>query len=111
MEQQHHHLTTSEWNELASDPDFIALLSARRRFIVPSTIFFLLFYLALPLGVAFAPAFMNQRVLGPLTFAYAFGLTQFVMAWLLLAVYMREARKFDERAERLALRTQARLAR
>jgi uncharacterized membrane protein (DUF485 family) len=106
---EHHHLTASEWDELANDPDFIALLRARRRFIVPSTIFFLLFYLALPLGVAFAPAFMNQRVLGPLTFAYAFGLAQFLMAWVLLAVYMHEARKFDERAERLVQRTQARL--
>jgi uncharacterized membrane protein (DUF485 family) len=67
---EHHHLTASEWDELANDPDFIALLRARRRFIVPSTILFLLFYLALPLGVAFAPAFMNQRVLGPLTLAY-----------------------------------------
>ncbi|HEX8806063.1 MAG TPA: DUF485 domain-containing protein [Candidatus Aquilonibacter sp.] len=111
MEQQHRHLTASEWDELANNPDFIALLRARRRFIVPSTIFFLLFYLALPLGVAFAPAFMNQRVLGPLTFAYAFGLAQFLMAWLLLAIYMHKARKFDERAEQLALRTQARLAR
>jgi uncharacterized membrane protein (DUF485 family) len=108
---EHHHLTASEWDELANDPDFIALLRARRRFIVPSTIFFLLFYLALPLGVAFAPAFMNQRVLGPLTLAYAFGLAQFLMAWVLLAVYMREARKFDDRAERLVLRTQARLTR
>ncbi len=108
---QHHHLTASEWDELANDPDFIALLSARRRFIVPSTIFFLLFYLALPVGVGFAPALMNQPVFGRLTLAYAFGLAQFLMAWLLLAVYMREARKFDERAERLVLRTQARLAR
>ncbi|HTZ55951.1 MAG TPA: DUF485 domain-containing protein [Candidatus Acidoferrum sp.] len=108
---QHHHLTASEWDELADDPDFIALLRARRRFIVPSTIFFLLFYLALPLGVAFAPAFMNQRVFGPLTFAYAFGFAQFLMAWLVLALYMHEARKFDDRAEQLVLRTQARLAR
>ncbi len=111
MEQQHHHLTASEWDELANDPDFVALLRARRRFIVPSTIFFLLFYLALPLGVAFAPGLMNQRVIGALTLAYAFGLAQFLMAWVLLAVYMRKARKFDESAERLALRTQARLAR
>lgn len=108
---EHHHLTASEWDELANDPDFIALLRARRRFIVPSTIFFLLFYLALPLGVAFAPALMNQRVLGPLTLAYAFGFAQFLMAWVLLAIYMREARKFDDRAERLMLRTQARLTR
>lgn len=108
---QHHHLTASEWDELANDPDFIALMGARRRFIVPSTIFSLLFYLALPLGIAYAPAFMNQRVLGPLTLAYAFGMAQFLMAWVLLAVYMQKARGFDDRAEQLVLRTQARLTR
>jgi uncharacterized membrane protein (DUF485 family) len=108
---EHHHLTASEWDELANDPDFIALVRARRRFIVPSTIFFLLFYLALPIGVGFAPAFMNQHVFGPLTLAYAFGFAQFVMAWVLLALYMHAAHKFDDRAERLVLRTQARLTR
>ncbi len=108
---QHHHLTASEWDELANDPDFIALMGARRRFIVPATIFSLLFYLALPLGIVYAPAFMNQRVLGPLTLAYAFGIAQFLMAWVLLAVYMQKARGFDDRAEQLVLRTQARLTR
>jgi uncharacterized membrane protein (DUF485 family) len=108
---QHHHLTASEWDELAKDPDFIALLRARRRFIVPSTIFFLLFYLALPIGVGFAPALMNQHVFGPLTLAYAFGIAQFVMAWVLLGLYMHVAHKFDDRAERLVMRTQARLTR
>jgi len=108
---QHHHLTASEWDELANDPDFVALLRARRRFVVPSTIFFLLFYLALPILIGFAPAFMNQHIYGPLTLAYAFGLAQFVMAWLLLGIYMHAAKKFDDSAERLVLRTQARLAR
>ncbi len=109
---QHHHLTASEWDELANDPDFIALLRARRRFIVPSTIFFLALLSRVAASASrYAPAFMNQRVLGPLTLAYAFGIAQFLMAWVLLAVYMQKARGFDDRAEQLVLRTQARLTR
>jgi uncharacterized membrane protein (DUF485 family) len=107
---QHHHLTASEWDTLAKDPEFLALLRARRRFIVPSTIFFLLFYLALPVGIAFAPAFMNQPVAESLTIANLYGFAQFLMAWVLLAVYMRAARSFDDRAQALVDRLTAELA-
>jgi uncharacterized membrane protein (DUF485 family) len=106
---QQHRLTASEWDALANDPEFVALLRARRRFIIPSTIFFLLFYLALPIGVGFAPALMNRPVFGPLTVAYAFGFTQFLMAWVLLALYMREARAFDARAKALVARATSEL--
>ena len=107
---QHHHLTASEWDTLAKDPEFLALLRARRRFIVPSTIFFLLFYLALPVGIAFAPAFMNQPVFESLTIANLYGFAQFVMAWVLLAAYMHAARSFDDRAQALVDRLTAELA-
>ena len=108
---QHHHLTPSEWDALAADPEFQALLRARRAFILPSTILFVLFYLLLPIGIGVAPGFMSQRVIGTLTLAYAFGLAQFVMAWALLALYMRAARRFDERARALVTRTAAALSR
>jgi uncharacterized membrane protein (DUF485 family) len=108
---QQRYLNASEWDLLAKDPEFVALLRARRRFIVPSTIFFLLFYFALPIGVGFFPRVMSRPVLGPLTLAYAFALAQFAMAWLLLAVYMRKARTFDERAQALVARASAELER
>jgi uncharacterized membrane protein (DUF485 family) len=106
---EHRHLTPSDWDALANDPDFLALLRARRRFIVPAVAFFLAFYLALPVGVIFAPAWMNRPVLGPMTFAFAFGLCQFAMAWVLLAFYMVEAKKFDARAQELVVRAAAAL--
>lgn len=99
---QLHHLTAREWDELAADAQFQALLSARRRFTIPATIFAFAFFLALPLSIGFAPGYMSQPVFGVLTRAFAFGLLQFVMAWVLLAVYMREARKFDEAAASIA---------
>jgi uncharacterized membrane protein (DUF485 family) len=107
---QHHHLTANEWDALANDPEFVALLRARRRFIIPSTIFFLLFYLALPFGIAFAPALMNQPVIEGLTVANLYGFIQFIMAWILLAFYMREARSFDDRSKALIDRFTAELA-
>ena len=55
-------------------PSFARSLRARRRFVVPATIFFIAFYLALPLSVGFAPQLMSRAVIGPLTLAYCFAL-------------------------------------
>ena len=99
---QHHHLTAREWDELAADAEFRTLLRARRRFTLPAVIFALAFFFALPIGIALSPAYMSQTIFGPLTRAWSFAFLQFVMAWGLLAIYMREARKFDEVARRVA---------
>jgi len=107
---QLHHLTPPEWDRLAGDTDFRALVAAKRRFIIPATIFFLLYFFALPVLLGIAPALMRRTVAGPLTFAFAFALSEFVMAWILLAVYLLRARKFDEMAEALVTRERERLS-
>ncbi|HVR45099.1 MAG TPA: DUF485 domain-containing protein [Candidatus Binatia bacterium] len=93
-----HHLPTSNWSALAAQPEFRALVRARRRFVTPATFFFIAYYLALPVAVGFWPAVMSRPLWGPLTIAYAFALSQFAMAWILLALYLRRARKFDLQA-------------
>jgi uncharacterized membrane protein (DUF485 family) len=98
---QHHRITPEEWGALAEEPEFRALLAARRRFVTPATIFFIAFYLALPLSVGFAPRLMSRAVLGPLTLAYCFALAQFVMTWILVALYLWRARAFDLAAARV----------
>ena len=90
------------WESLAAEPEFKALVRSRRRFVVPATIFFIAYYLALPISVGVFPQVMSRPVLGPLTLAYAFALSQFAMAWILLALYLWRARSFDLQAARLA---------
>ena len=99
---QHRHITPSEWDALAANSEFRALVRSRRRFVVPATIFFIAYYLALPILVGFEPALMSRAVLGPLTLAYVFALSQFAMAWILLALYLWQARSFDLQAARVA---------
>jgi uncharacterized membrane protein (DUF485 family) len=108
---QLHHLTAREWDALAADSEFQALLRARRRFTIPATVFAFAFFLALPVSIGVAPVFMSQAVAGPLTRAFAFALLQFAMAWVLLAIYMREAKKFDESASQIAQRAHEEFAR
>ncbi|MBV9719867.1 MAG: DUF485 domain-containing protein [Candidatus Eremiobacteraeota bacterium] len=94
----------TRWKELAAEPEFRTLLRSRRRFVVPATVFFIAYYLALPISAGFFPAAMSRPVVGPLTLAYCFALSQFAMAWILLALYMRRARAFDVQAARMRRR-------
>ena len=94
-------ISPPEWHALAREPEFVSLQKARRRFVVPATAFFIVYYLALPISVGFAPQVMSRAVVGPLTLAYAFALSQFAMAWILLAAYLWRARSFDLMAARI----------
>ena len=51
----HHALTAAEWQAIESDPDFRPLVAAKRKFIVPATVFFIVYYFALPVLVGYFP--------------------------------------------------------
>jgi uncharacterized membrane protein (DUF485 family) len=89
----------SVWNRVAQTDDFKKLLVAKKAFVVPATIFFVLYYFALPVSVGYFPAFMQRKVWGPVNIAYLFALSQFVVAWLIAYLYVRAAREFDLRGE------------
>jgi uncharacterized membrane protein (DUF485 family) len=83
------------WSAIASTERFRALLREKRRFLVPATLFFLVYYFALPILVGYFPELMKRTVWGPVNIAYLFALSQFVMAWILAGLYVRAAKRFD----------------
>lgn len=87
--------SNNQWDRIAQAPEFSRLLAAKRRFILPSTLFFLIYYISLPVLVGFAPELMKRRVWGPLNIAYLFALSQFFMTWILAGFYLRAAGRFD----------------
>jgi len=87
-----------DWERLAASERFRELLKAKRRFIVPAMIFFVVYYFALPVLIGYAKPFMETRVLGPVNLAYLFALSQFFMAWIIAALYVRAAARFDRMA-------------
>jgi uncharacterized membrane protein (DUF485 family) len=101
-----HELTADEdvdvadWDSVAAQEEFKELLASKRRFIVPATIFFVVYYFALPVLVGYAPRLMDTRVLG-VNLAYLFALSQFFMAWAVAAFYVRAAGGWDETARRI----------
>ena len=73
-----------------------------RRTLLLATLFFVVYYFALPLAVGFLPELMSTRVVGHLNLAYLFALSQFVMAWTLAALYVRAAARWDRMAADIA---------
>ncbi len=92
---QHHHLTSEDWHTIAAEPEFRQLVAMKRRFILPATVFFLLYYLSLPVLAGFAPKLMARPAFAHLNLGFAFALSQFAMTWILLAIYLQRARRFD----------------
>jgi uncharacterized membrane protein (DUF485 family) len=88
----------TDWDRVAANPEFEDLMAAKSRFIVPATLFFVVYYFALPILVGYAPEFMATPVIGPVNLAYLFALSQFFMAWLIAWLYIRAANRFDRMA-------------
>ena len=88
-------MNAPDWNKIAADPGFHELQRAKRRFLVPASLFFLCYFLALPVLVGFWPDMMKKKVLGSVNWAYLFALSQFLMTWIMAALYVRVARGWD----------------
>ena len=99
---------TPDWAAIERTPEFRALVRAKRAFIIPATVFFIAYYFALPALVGYWPDLMSTRVAGRVNLAYLFALSQFVMAWGLMAVYVRRARRYDRMVETVLQRVKGR---
>ncbi|MDT5122808.1 MAG: hypothetical protein QOC96_2290 [Acidobacteriota bacterium] len=102
-----HELTAAEdsdlvdWNRVAASSGFKALVKAKRKFIIPATIFFIIYFFALPVLVGYAPELMNRKVIGSVNIAYLFALSQFFMAWIVALLYVRAASRHDRMAREI----------
>ena len=91
----------AEWQAIEATPEFQELVADKRRFIIPATIFFIVYYFALPISVGYLPDLMDTNVIGNINLAYLFALSQFIMAWVLMYLYIRRARKWDAMAAQI----------
>lgn len=89
------------WERVAAMDEFKQLLKKKAEFVIPATIFFIVYYFLLPISVGYFPKFMERPVIGPVNIAYLFALSQFVVAWAIAWLYVRAARGFDESASRI----------
>jgi uncharacterized membrane protein (DUF485 family) len=97
-----------DWEAIERSPEFRELIAARRRFVLPATIFFLSWYIGFILLAGYAEDFMAESVYQGLTVGYCLALTQFVMVGVLGIMYLRRSEKvYDPLADELARRALA----
>jgi uncharacterized membrane protein (DUF485 family) len=76
---------------VGKDPEMVELEHRHQRFVWPVTVFFLIFYLSLPILAGVAPDLMGTKVFGEFTVGYLFALSQFLMAFVVAWWYARWA--------------------
>jgi uncharacterized membrane protein (DUF485 family) len=93
-----------DWVAAERSQEFRQLIRKKRAFVLPATVFFLVWYFGFIILAGYAPDFMGEEFLvDGLTVGYVLALTQFVMTWVLGWMYLRRAdRDFDPLAERAA---------
>jgi uncharacterized membrane protein (DUF485 family) len=92
---------TPNWDRIAASKEFQNLLAKKRQFIFPTFIFFFVYFFSLPILIGYAPKLMSTPILGAFTAAYAFALSQFLVGWLIAALYLRASKKFDRLAKEI----------
>ncbi len=93
-----------EWVRIEQTSGFQEYSQRRKVFLISATIFFLAFFFIFVFLAAFTTV-LNGKAVGPLTWAYLYGLAQFPMTWIVMHIYVNQANKWDglvERAKREA---------
>ncbi|WP_029421237.1 DUF485 domain-containing protein [Alicyclobacillus macrosporangiidus] len=93
---------SDNWQSMAATPAFRRLVASKKRFLVPTIVFFLAYYLLLCVFAGWAKPLMGTRVFGAVNFGYLFALSQFVMVWVICWLYVRRAAEFDALAAEVA---------
>ena len=92
----------TDWQRIERSDEFQELVKRRRSFVVPATIFFLVYYMAFIIVAGYAPDFMGESVYEGLTVGYCYALTQFLMVFVLGIWYLRKSEnEFDPLADKV----------
>jgi uncharacterized membrane protein (DUF485 family) len=88
--------------DLAADPGFAELKRRYRRFAIPATIAFLVWYVTYVVCNNWARGFMDTPVVGHINIAVVFGLLQFLSTFVIAFLYARHAsRELDPLSNQL----------
>jgi uncharacterized membrane protein (DUF485 family) len=85
----------AEWVRVERTSAFKELAKKRKAFIVPATIFFLVFYFGLPVLAGFTTV-LDGYAIGYITWAYVYAFAQFAMTWILMHLYVSRANRWDD---------------
>ncbi|WP_394236075.1 DUF485 domain-containing protein [Niallia oryzisoli] len=82
------------YHSLIKTNEFEELVKRKKSFIIPTTVFFLIFYFSLPLLAAYTKV-LHTEVIGPITGAWLFASMQFLVVWICGFIYVKKSEKYD----------------
>ncbi|MBB6443603.1 DUF485 domain-containing protein [Bacillus benzoevorans] len=82
------------FEELVQTEEFKGLLKRKKTFIIPTTIFFLVFYFTMPLLAAYTNV-LHSEVIGPISGAWVYAGLQFLLVWICGFIYVKKSEKLD----------------
>jgi uncharacterized membrane protein (DUF485 family) len=98
-----------DWLAIERSPEFQELVRARRSFLIPATIVFLVGSIGYLLLAAFVPGVMGWQIVEGLPFAWVASISQVLLTWALTWAYLRKADRdfepLEQRAAAVAERT------
>jgi uncharacterized membrane protein (DUF485 family) len=93
-------VNVSNYSAIVQSSHFKQLMEKKKRFIVPMTLFFFVFYFSLPILTAYSDV-LNNPAIGNISWAWIFAFAQFIMTWSLCVLYTKKAKTFDELADQV----------
>ena len=90
------------WEAIEADPRFQQLHRDKNRFLWRMMLFALVYFFCLPIATAYFQDTLKVKVWGVINVGLLFALSQFIVAWLIAAIYAKRANnEFDARAKAL----------
>lgn len=86
------------FEEIVNKEPYQKLITAKKRFLVPSIILFFGLYLLFPVLISYSNV-LDTTAIGDISWAWIYALLLFVMTWTFATVYMKKAATFDHMAE------------
>ena len=94
--------STIHWEAIEADPRFQALHKDKNHFLWRMMLFALVFFFCLPVSTAYFQTILKVKVWGVINVGLLFALAQFIVAWVIAAIYAKRANtEFDARAKAL----------
>ena len=93
-------MNQQDYNKIAASKDFNDLVAARKKFIFPITLFFIVATLLFPILTGYT-TILNNIAFWNISWAWIYALLLFVMVWTLVTIYMSKAKQFDAASERI----------
>ncbi|MFJ6208351.1 DUF485 domain-containing protein [Lysinibacillus sp. NPDC092081] len=92
-----------DYDKISTSEDFKQLLLYKKKFIIPYTMFYLAYSLALPFLALFTNI-LNVQVIGDITLAWIYGISIIFMSFAVCSVYVKKSAEFDEKVKQIIVK-------